>query len=210
MHSLRKASADALTIYGVGGDKMKAAGALDFMDLAHFHATGITAALRQIPNYRKAFAKIVANVQKVRPDVIVMIDNPGFNLHLAKKLHSLGFRLVYYVTPQIWAWAPKRIEKIKRYFAKCLVVFDFEETLFRKNGVPAVWVGHPLRDIPALIPGQHRHEARKAGPYTVALMPGSRRTEVAYLLPIYLEAAAALAGKLNGTRFLLLQSSTLL
>ncbi|MGH7197437.1 MAG: lipid-A-disaccharide synthase, partial [Candidatus Omnitrophota bacterium] len=145
--NLKECSEAPLEIYGVGGEQIRQTGALAFFDLAHFHVTGFTDAITKLPLYKKAASTILAQIRSVRPDVVVLIDNPGFNLHLAQKIHALGIPIVYYIAPQIWAWAPKRILKIKRYVQKVLVVFEFEKKIYEDQGIPVVWVGHPLKDL---------------------------------------------------------------
>lgn len=198
---LREVSPE-LEIFGVGGERIRATGALDFFDLAHFHATGFTEALRRVPDYRAAERTLLDNMDRRHPHLVVLIDNPGFNLHLAAKIHARGIPIVYYITPQLWAWAPKRIFKIKRYVKKAVVVFEFEKTLFESHGIPVEWVGHPLKDlIPAAI-GAPR-------PRKLALLPGSRKHEVETLLKIFLGAAAILKSRFVDLSVDLIQSPTL-
>ena len=104
---LRSRAKCELEIYGVGGEKMREVGVRDFFDLAHFHVTGLTDAIKKLPKYKRASVSIFSSIKKAKPDLVVLIDNPGFNLHLAKKIHALGVPIVYFIAPQIWAWAPK-------------------------------------------------------------------------------------------------------
>lgn len=202
---LRKKFSASLEVYGVGGDKIKAAGAKNFIDLAHFHVTGITQILFKLSKFLKAFDQILADIADAKPDLVVLIDNPGFNLRLAKKLHEQNIPLVYYITPQVWAWGQSRIELIKKYFLKVLVVFDFEETLFKKHGVPVSFVGHPLKDIINNI----EPEFKASDEVRVMLLPGSRDEEVERLLPVYLQASKIVERKIPSSRFYILQSPAL-
>lgn len=204
IRALREAE-PGLEIHGVGGDKIRETGALDFVDLAHFHVTGLTEVLKQLPKYRAAARRILASIDTTKPDGVVLIDNPGFNLHLAEKLAARGVPVVYYIAPQVWAWAPKRVLKMKRTVKKVLVVFDFERKLFEENGVPVSWVGHPLRD---LIPESPRRPFDPSHP-RVALLPGSRRGELKGLLESFLEAARVVKRKIPGTTFALVKAPTL-
>jgi lipid-A-disaccharide synthase len=208
IRALRAETKIPLTIYGVGGDRIKETGALDFFDLAHFHVTGITDALKKYPLYRKAAATILENIRNARPDLVVLIDNPGFNLHLAQKIHTLGIPIVYYIAPQVWAWAPKRIFKIKKYVSKVLVVFRFEEPLYRKQDISVRWVGHPLVDLIEPRTERSSEPARRRTP-VVALMPGSRRGELRMLLSIFLKTAERLTEKLRGVSFRLIEAPTI-
>lgn len=199
---LRERSQEPLDIYGVGGDKIKETGAKDFYDLAHFHVTGITAALKKIPEYKKAEKIILQNIQRARPDLVVLIDNPGFNLHLAKSMHKMGIRMVYFIAPQVWAWAPERVHKMKKFLDKVLVVFDFEEKFFKDHGVPVKWVGHPLKDL-VVAPGVEKNSGVQ-----VALMPGSRKEELKTLFPVLLDTARIMTEKIPNINFVVLKPTT--
>ncbi|MBI2095893.1 MAG: lipid-A-disaccharide synthase [Candidatus Omnitrophica bacterium] len=211
IRSLRAASGPApLEIYGVGGDRIRETGALQFFDLAHFHVTGVTDAIKRYSDYKKAANLILSRIAAVRPDVVVLIDNPGFNLHLAERIHALGIPVAYYIAPQIWAWAPRRVLKIKAFVRKVLVVFEFEKAIYEKNGVPVAWVGHPLKD---LIPPREKDGAggspEKTAGLVVALMPGSRKGELKMLFSVFLEAAALLRREIPGISFRLIKAPTL-
>jgi len=202
--NLRKESPQPLEIYGVGGDRIRETGALGFFDLAHFHITGFTDVLKSIPRYKEAERIILSGIKKARPDAVVLIDNPGFNLHLSQKIHALGIPIVYYISPQIWAWAPKRVFKIKKYVKKMLVVFKFEEKIYEEHGIPVAWVGHPLKDLMAAVEAAQRRKG-----ILITLLPGSRKGEVKILLPIFLKAAEKIRESLAEASFALIKSPTL-
>lgn len=202
IEALRKISSSPLTIYGVGGDQIQRTGALDFFDLAHFHVTGFTQAVLKIPQYHQAGKTILASIQNRKPDVVVLIDNPGFNLYLAKKINALRIPVIYYISPQIWAWKKNRIHKIKQTVAKMLVVFEFEKSLYEAAGIPVTFVGHPLKDILAPAPELSRKR-------WISLMPGSRKNEVSVLLPILLKAAEKILAHSPDISFKLIKSPTL-
>lgn len=207
---LRSRAVFGLEIYGVGGDKMRKAGVRDFFDLAHFHVTGLTAAIKTIPQYQRASVAILSSIQKSLPDLVVLIDNPGFNLHLAKKIHELGIPIVYFIAPQVWAWAPKRVFKIKKYVKKVLVVFQFEKKFFEDHGVPVVWVGHPLKDlVKPEINFLKEKNPKERKECQIALLPGSRIGELKMLFSIFLKAAAIISEKIPNTTFSVIQSPTL-
>ena len=207
---LRARSSFELEIYGVGGDKIRETGALQFFDLAHFHVTGITTAIKKLPQYRKASYAIFSDICQVRPDLVVLIDNPGFNLHLAKKIHALEIPIVYFIAPQVWAWAPKRVELIKKFVKKVLVVFQFEKKFFEDHKVPVVWVGHPLKDLLELhwIPWETGHGQKKPG-RIISLLPGSRKGELKTLLPIFIEAARRIRSAMPDTTFVMIKAPTI-
>ena len=207
---LRARSRSPLEIYGVGGDKIRESGVRDFFDLAHFHVTGVTAALKTLPKYKRASVTILSNIEKARPDLVVLIDNPGFNLHLAKKIHEMGIPIVYFIAPQVWAWAPKRVLKIKKYIQKVLVVFQFEKQFFEEHGVPVSWVGHPLKDMVEDQVGDfaEKRSKEKKG-CQVALLPGSRKGELKTLFSIFLKAAALIQEKMPEASFTVIKAATL-
>lgn len=200
---MRAASTEPLEIHGVGGDKIRQTGALSFYDLAHFHVTGFTEVLKHIPQYAEAEKVILSQIQKTRPDLVVLIDNPGFNLHLAKKIHALNIPIIYYISPQIWAWAPKRVLKIKAYVQKVLVVFEFEKKIYEEHRVPVTWVGHPLKDLLETV------REKKLGSPTIALLPGSRKGELKMLFSILARSAAKIAEKMPSAVFAVIKAPTL-
>ena len=203
---LKQAAGSPLEIYGVGGEKIKATGALNFFDLAHFHVTGFTEVVKRLPAYRNASKVILSQIREAHPNLVVLIDNPGFNLHLAKKIHEMGIPVAYYIAPQIWAWAPKRIEKIKKYISKVLVVFEFEKKLYENRQIPVAWVGHPLKDL--ILPARQKEKSIQDRPI-VSLLPGSRKGELKMLFSVFAGAALILSKKIPGIRFRLIKAPTL-
>lgn len=204
IHSLQSSSLFPLEIYGVGGDKIQETGAKRFFDLAHFHVTGISQAIKKLPDYQKAARVILKDLREVSPDLVILIDNPGFNLHLAKKIHAMKIPVVYYIAPQLWAWKKNRIHKIKRTVSKMLVVFDFEKKLYEDYGVPVSFVGHPLKDL--IDPSAWSKTAKEN---KIVLLPGSRKHEVETLLPIFIAAAEKIRLSFPEMRFEIIQSPTL-
>ena len=203
--SLREISPAPLEIHGIGGEKIKETGALGFFDLARLSVTGLTEAVRRLSQYQEASKIILNKIKAARPNLVVLIDNPGFNLHLAQKTYSLDIPIAYYIAPQIWAWAPKRILKIKKYVKKVLVVFEFEKKIYEDHGVPVAWVGHPLKD---LISNTKAVLKNHMGPL-VSLLPGSRKGELKMLFSIFAKAAKIISEKVPYTRFSLIKSPTL-
>lgn len=209
---LRELSKEPLEIHGTGGDRIKETGALDFFDLAHFHVTGLTDALKRLPDYKRAERHILAALERSRPDLVVLIDNPGFNLHLAAKIKAMNVPVVYYIAPQVWAWGQKRIEKIRRTVSKVLVVFGFEKDFYEKHGVPVEFVGHPLKDLTDAVRGAEEvREKLLAGKYrkVVGLLPGSRKGEIKLLFELLLKTAAEIEKKSPGNVFALFKAPTL-
>ena len=181
--------------FGVGGEKMRAAGCETIVDSATVAAVGITEVVKHIATIYREFFRTISVARSRKPDVAVLIDFPDFNLRLAGKLHKMGVPVVYFVSPQLWAWKQRRIWRVKKFVDRMLVIFPFEESYYRERQVAAQYVGHPLADLP--IPQIPREEfARRFGidpakPW-IALLPGSRKKEIWLNLPVMLEAARRL------------------
>lgn len=204
--SLRKLRPD-LELHGVGGQRMSALGLASFLSSGTAHATGLTEVIRHLPAYFKLFKEIRAQAAQVRPDLAVLIDNPGFNLRLAPKLAQAGIPVVGYVSPQVWAWKEGRTRTMARVYQKVLTLFDFEEDFLEKRGVRAKWVGHPMVETWPERGADERENSGTVG--RIALLPGSRPHEVRSLLPIMLAAAGRIARKYPDIRWSLLEAETL-
>ena len=171
---------------------MRDAGAELLHPLAEEPIIGVTAVLPRLLFFRRLLQRAVADMRAHRTDVLVLIDYPGFNLRLAEAARKAGIKTVYYIGPQIWAWAPGRIEKIKRSVDLMLVVFDFEQAIYQRAGVPVRWVGHPLLDQLDFAPREAEFRARHGippGHLLLGLFPGSRPAEIRRIFPVMLEAA---------------------
>lgn len=190
---------DALCFYGTGGDEMQKAGVrlqCHIRDLAHI---GVREALSSLRTYYRVFQSLVKESERCRPDLAVLLDFPEFNLRLAKRMKRLGVKVVYYISPQIWAWRSGRIRVIREYVDKMLVILPFEEEYYRARGVEAEFVGHPL--LEDFCPNSNRTEFLNSldlDPLhrTVAILPGSRRKEIDYILPTLLRASLQLLKEL--------------
>ena len=183
-------------IFGCGGEAMRRAGVATTVDAHTITMVGITEVLSGLPRVYRAFQTLLAEVDRRRPQLAVLIDFPDFNLRLAKKLRERNVRVVYYVSPQVWAWRRGRLRQLKERIDQMLCLFDFEEEIYQKAGIPVEHVGHPLVDM--VRPHLSREDFfAKAGldpqTATVALLPGSRQKEVLYNLPPMLDAATRLA-----------------
>lgn len=185
-----------LEIFGLGGAEMRQAGCNTVVDAHEIAVVGITEVISSLPRIRRAFRRLVAEAERRPPDVAILIDFPDFNLRLAKQLHRRGIPVVYFVSPQVWAWRSGRVKQIRRYVRKMLVIFPFEAGWFRERGVEAEYVGHPLADEKPQIPSREEFATRfgldPRRPW-IALLPGSRRKEVAHIGP-RLASAASLLG----------------
>lgn len=185
----------AVEIFGCGGEAMRRAGVETCVDSRNFAMVGITEVVSGLPRAYRAFKELMREVDRRRPRLAVLIDSPSLNLRLARKLKQRNIPVVYFISPQIWAWKKWRIKQIKERINKMLCIFDFEEEIYRKAGVPVEYVGHPLLDLmrPHLSREQFFAQAR-LDPQTpvVAFLPGSREIEVSYNLPPMLDSASRL------------------
>jgi len=174
---------------------MRSAGCELLVDAREIAEVGIVEVVKHIPTIYRRFRQVVREAERRRPDAAVLIDFPDFNLRLARELHKLGVPVIYYVSPQLWAWKQRRIERVRKYVQQMLVIFPFEEKFYRERGVAAKFVGHPLANLPA--PSVTREQFAteyKIDPSRqwIALLPGSRRGEVLRIFPVLLEAAQLL------------------
>jgi lipid-A-disaccharide synthase len=190
-----------LAAFGLGGDEMRAAGLEAVAHSSEISVVGITEVLKILPRAREVFADLLREVDRRRPALAVLIDFPDFNLRLARELKGRGLEVLYYISPQVWAWRRGRVKTIARLVDRMLVLFPFEVDFYREHGVDVVHVGHPLVDeVPVLPQAWDRDEPAGGpsfgGPYRIALLPGSRRSEVESLLPTLLEAVRRLAAEL--------------
>jgi lipid-A-disaccharide synthase len=190
---------NALEFYGAGGDEMQKSGVnllCHIRDLAHI---GVREALSGLGVYYRTFKALSSATEADPPKVAVLLDFPDFNLRLAKKLKRLGVAVIYYISPQVWAWRSGRIKTIRKYVDKMLVILPFEEEFYRKHGVEVDFVGHPLLEDfnpvfnrAAFLRSLGLNPDRK----TVAILAGSRRKEIDYILPALLKAAECMLEKM--------------
>jgi lipid-A-disaccharide synthase len=187
-----------LEAFGLGGDELRAAGLETLADSAEVAVVGLVEALRVLPRARRIFAELLDAVERRRPAAAVLVDFAEFNLRLARALKERGVPVVYYISPQVWAWRRGRVRTIARCVDRMLTLFPFEVDFYRSHGAAATWVGHPLVDeVPALPHVWQRGDPRERGePFRIALLPGSRRSEIEALLAVMLAAAARLAAEL--------------
>ena len=199
-------------IFGIGGPRMKAKGVDVRCDLTGLAVTGFTEVLRHLKDFRSAFNLARGLIDSEKPDAIVLIDYPGFNLNLARTIHSKKIPLIYYISPQVWAWGENRIEKIKSWVDEMVVIFKFEEELYRLKEVKATFVGHPLLDLakPTLAKEEmFERLSLKDNSLILSLLPGSRKNEVKSNLPIMAKAALCLKDSLKDLQVILVKSPNL-
>ncbi|HVP56565.1 MAG TPA: lipid-A-disaccharide synthase [bacterium] len=201
-----KRLAKDVQLAGVGGQSMRAAGVDIFLDSSSISVVGIWEAIVRLGSLRRAMNRIKARIASLRPDLLVLIDYPGMNLRLACFAKRLGIKVMYYVSPQVWAWGRSRIRTVKKCVDKMVVILPFEAEIYRREGVDVTYVGHPLIDIVKTgldrdsflakhgLSGERRR---------VALLSGSRRQEIRQHLEPLLGAAAILSGKLGDLDFVM-------
>jgi lipid-A-disaccharide synthase len=184
-----------LEFFGVGGDRMRAAGCDTVVAAKDLSVVGITEILSHLPKIYGRYRHLIKEADKRKPDLAVVIDSPAFNWRVARQMKRRGIPVVYYVAPQFWAWRQGRVRLIRDYIDKALVIFLFEEKFYCDHGVDATFVGHPLAEqqAPEISRGDYAAQFHlDPAKQWITLMPGSRVKEVRMNLPTMLEAAAQL------------------
>jgi len=204
--------APGVDVFGLGSDRFHAAGGRLVADFRPISVTGLTEAVRVLPRSYATLRQLVAAARAMRPDVFIAIDFPDFNFRLAAALKRLGVPIVYYVSPQLWAWRPGRMKTMKALVDRVLVIFPFEEELYRRAGVDVQFVGHPLVDLARPTTTRdaflRAHGLDAAAP-TVALLPGSRVNEVRRIVPDMAAALPMIAARVPGTQFVVAAAPSL-
>ena len=204
--------APGTTAFGFGGAGLAEAGATLIGDYHGFSVTGLTEAFSVLRKSWKMLDTIGAVARDQRPDVFVAVDFPDFNFRLLPVMHRLGVPIVYYISPQLWAWRKGRLRTLKKHVSKMLVIFPFEKPLYDTAGVPSEFVGHPLIDL-AVATRTREETCREAGldpaRPVVALLPGSRPNELRLLLPRLVGAAGKLVHDVSGVQFLVARAPAL-
>jgi len=198
--------APATSIVGFGSERLKAAGATLVRDFRGVSVTGLTEALSVIPRSWQNYRALVRAAAEDPPDVFVPIDFPDFNFFLARALHARAIPIVYYISPQLWAWRRGRLKTMKRVADRVLVIFPFERKFYEDAGVPVTFVGHPLLELAApSVPRDEFVRAHGLDPSRpiVAILPGSRRNELRTILPDLVRTAGEIAATLPSAQFIL-------
>ena len=191
---------------------MKASGVEIYLDLASHAVVGFWEVLTHYPEIRRAFELVLEKIDAIKPKAVILVDFPGFNLRLARELKKRGIRVIYYISPQVWAWKEERVHFIKKHVDKMLVLFKFEKEFYAKYGIDVEFVGHPLVDSLNItcpkdiflenysLPAEH---------LTIGLLPGSRVKEIETLLPIMVNAAEILHRTIHPIQFLIMKAPTI-
>ncbi len=195
IREMRKHHPD-VEVYGIGGDKMVAEGFKLIYHIRELNFMGFVEVIRHLPTIRAVTFTLEQIIRLKRPDVLVLVDYPGFNLRFAKIAKKHGIRVVYYISPQVWAWHRSRVTQIRKRVDRMLVIFPFEVPFYEKEGVPVEFVGHPLLEVVESTM-EDRHFRKRFGldpeKPILAVLPGSRRQEIDMILPAMLSAAKAVA-----------------
>ncbi len=198
-----------IEFFGAGGERMAAAGCEIVVDAKDLAVVGITEIVSRLPKILELYRKLIRAADEKRPAVAVVIDSPAFNWRVARQMRKRGIPVVYYVCPQFWAWRQGRVKLLRKYVNKALVIFPFEEKFYRDRGVDAMFVGHPLADLPAPEISREQFAIRyglNPEKTWIAVLPGSRRKEFRLNLPTMIEAVRQLG---TDFQFVLPVASTL-
>jgi len=190
--------------FGFGGGQMITAGVDVVQDLVSHAVIGVAEALKKLGDFYQVLKRAEALLANRRPDVLVLIDFPDMNFRIAARAKALGIRVVYYISPQVWAWRRGRVRTLKKIVDRMLVVFPFEESIYQDAEIPVTFVGHPLLDMarPECDPAKARTRLLGAGEGPlISLLPGSRAQEIEMLLPILCRAARLIRTQQAGAVF---------
>ncbi len=207
-----RADKPGLRLSGMGGAEMRRAGVEVFFDSSIIAVVGLVEVLRHWGDIRRAMDIVKQRLEQTRPDLLVLVDYPEFNLKMARHARALGIRVLFYISPQVWAWRPKRIDKIGSLIDHMAVIFRFEKQYYENAGIPVSFVGHPLVDKVRVNTdaGRMRDKFGLAPEdRVVGLFPGSRQSEISRLLPVMLDSAQLMHAREPSLRFLLPVASTL-
>ena len=208
---LRRQQPD-MRISGMGGASMTRAGVEVFFDSSIIAVVGLVEVIRHWGDIKRAMAIVRERLEQTRPDLLVLVDYPEFNLKMARHAGTLGIPVLFYISPQVWAWRPKRIHKIGRLIDHMAVIFQFEKKYYEDAGIPVSFVGHPLVDkvkTSANAASQRSRLDISAEARVVGLFPGSRRNEITRLLPLMFDTARRMQSRDPLIRFVLPVASSL-
>jgi lipid-A-disaccharide synthase len=193
---------DALFFCGIGGQALKNEGVRILVDASELAVVGITEVFYKITSILKGLSIAKKSLKTMHPDLLILIDFPDFNLNVAAAAKKLEIPVLYYITPQVWAWRPGRVKKIGKLVNHVAVILPFEADFFKRHQIPVTFVGHPLLDNDHFPPATTLERQAEPNP-TVGLLPGSRDQEIARHLPVMLDAARILAERIKNIRFVI-------
>jgi lipid-A-disaccharide synthase len=194
--SAMKKRCGGLVFCGIGGDALKKAGVEIMQDASALAVVGITEVFSKLSSLIRGIYDAKKLLKDLMPGLLILIDFPDFNLKIAAEAKKIGIPVLYYISPQVWAWREGRVKKIKELVDRLAVILPFEEEFFRKHGVPVSYVGHPLLD--GGMPSPAPDERKKT--FVIGLLPGSRDREIERHLPVMLEAAELIVKKMKSAK----------
>ncbi len=207
--SLRKLC-PSIELKGIGGRRMESSGVRLLFDISELAAVGFSEVLKNFWKIRNVFYGFSRKMDEEKPDVLILIDYPGFNMRLASRAKKRNIKVVYYISPQVWAWGKNRVYRIASSVDRMLVIFPFEKDFYEKFGVCADYVGHPITDRLGDVPEKTRKVNSFPGKKPlICLLPGSRRQEVARHLPVMLSAASLIKENIPGAEFIIGRAGTI-
>jgi lipid-A-disaccharide synthase len=195
----------ALFFCGMGGDALRKAGVRIVMEASELTVVGITEVFAKIPAILKGMAKIKKLLKSLKPDLLILIDFPDFNLHIAALAKKLDIPVLYYISPQIWAWRQGRVKRIGKLVDHMAVILPFEQRFYKEHNVPVTFVGHPLLDTDLPAAGPVLNTDPDDGT-VIGLVPGSRDNEIIRHLPVMLDTAELLKERLKRVTFIISQA----
>lgn len=210
INALKQKNPD-IRISGAGGRKMKESDAEVFYDIENLSVIGLFDVLKKLPEFFRLKKIILQKITQDKPDAIILVDFSGFNLRLAKEINN-KIPIIYYISPQVWASRQGRIKIIKKYISKIIVLFKFEEDFYRQHGIKADFIGHPLLDIvkPSMDKKQFLAESYiDKSKQIIALLPGSRVSEIKNILPVMLKTAVLINKRMPGVQFIIAKSANI-
>jgi len=210
-HEIKRIAPD-VSLLGIGGAKMESEGVRIFRRTDELAIIGLFDIFAHLKRIREIFFSFLAKVKEEGADLVILVDYPGFNLRLARELKKRKVKVIYYISPQVWAWGRHRIKRIKQFVDKIIVLFEFEADIYRKAGVPVEFVGHPLLDTARPSEDKETIQSRlslDAAKKTIILLPGSREREIEALLPVMLKASEKLYERHQQLQFIIVRSHNL-
>ena len=198
--AMRERNSD-LFFCGIGGQALRDAGVKIIVDASQLSVVGISEVFSKMPGLFRGMSVAKKLLKILKPDLLIIIDFPDFNLHIAGAAKKIGISVLYYISPQVWAWRPGRVKKIRKVVDRVAVILPFEEKFFRKHQIQATFVGHPLLDTHLFLEGSSVAKNTEDMP-AVGFLPGSRDREIAKLLPVMLQSARILLERDKNMKFI--------
>lgn len=200
----------SLNFFGIGGKHMATEGVHLLFPIEELAVVGVFEVISHLPRIKKIFNRIKKEIKRQKPSASVLIDSPDFNLRLAKKLKKLQIPILYYISPTVWAWRKGRLKTIKKTVEKMMLIFPFEEKIYEEYEIPAVYVGHPLKErVKASLTKEEFSKKYELDPKKklIALLPGSRKSELKYHMPVLAQALERIRSEWDVQFVLLLAES---